>query len=641
MTVTYGYCQSELPWGTQSPIPISRDVVTGICQGIKAVGGSWVRMGQQVGTLDDLDFAMNAATNAGLKVLLVIQGNTGMGYTGGAASYGALCKMLALRYGPSGTNQVAAYELWNEANNSVFNPPQVGASGFAEYIKTGYDAIKSVHTSSTVIPGGTQPLSTFFGYTTNPVDWYTQLYAAGVKDFMDAIGFHLYADVFPTPAMVQWKYMTDVRQVMIDNGDTAKKMWVTEVGTSNPGPGITTAVVERDWLKAMVDGILSYPWMGPPFIYNFESSSADPNDSTQNYGIVSHVDLIPKQPKYAYAQSIVGITGNPLDIVPPSAPTNLRVATGGLASWTPSTDDVGVTVYRIYDNATHAMLCHTADIGQTSMQIPGLRPGAPFVVYATALDAAGNESAHSGTAPFTTDSPPGSQSQVTVDFALSPSVPPDFVAIGLGVHATGGAALPNAATSRGHYYTIAPYVRDAHTPDHYCEITCDAASPSSDRHAMAGVRTNPDGTQGVFAFISGGGKVDAARIITINAGVVTIRNARNATPYVPGQKLRLTPSGNTYTFERYVDGVATELVSWIDTDGAYAGATNLRPSIAYLHKYVGGHYYPPNGITTFTATDVRPVTPSGGGGSDAWTYAIVKPSKLSLVIATGLWETAL
>lgn len=640
MTVEYGYCQSELPWGAFSPIPISRDVVTRICQGIKAIGGTWVRMGNSVGTLDDLDYAINAATGAGLKVLLVIQGNQLQGYTGGAASFGEQCKMLATRYGPSGTNQVAMYELWNESNLVLLNPPQVAMAGYVEYLKTGHTAIHDVHPSATVMPCGPIPgPTTWFGWEFNPFDWYTGLYAAGAKDFMDAIAVHLYADVFPTPQMTQWKYITDIRDLMVAQGDSGKKVLVTEVGTSNPGPGITTPVVERDWLKAMVDGILSYTWMGPFFIYNFESSSPDLTDSTQNYGCVSHVDLIPKPLKYAYCQSIAGITGNPLDIVPPSAPTNLRVTSGGLASWSPSTDDVGVTVYRIYDTATGSMLCHTPSIGQTSMQIPGLRPGAPYTVYATALDAAGNESAHSGTAPFTTDAPPGSQEQVTVNFSLSPSTPPDFVAIGLGIHVASGSALPNAATSRGHYYTIAPYVRDAQSPDHFCEITCDAPSPSSDRYAMAGVRSNPEGTQGVFGFISGGGKVDAAKIITVDAGVATIRNARNAPPYVPGQKLRITPLGNTYVLERYVNGVATELGSWIDTGNVYAGATNLRPSIAYLHKYINGHYYPPNGITTFTAIDLRPITPSGTGGSDAWTYAIVKD--ISMTIATQLWEISL
>lgn len=436
--------------------------------------------------------------------------------------------------------------------------------------------------------------------------------------------------------------MLGVRQVMVDNGDADKKMWVTEVGTSCPGPGIYTPVQERDYLKAMIDGILSYDWMGPFFVYSFENTADNASDAgASNYGTVTHITCLPKQPKYDYLLSVAGSPANPLDRTPPSPPTGLTVTSAGVASWLPATDDVGVTVYRIYDSLTNAMLCHTALIGQTSTAIPGLMQGTPHTVYATALDAAGNESAPSGTASFTTDSLPGLQQAFTTDFSLSASVPPDFVQIGYGCHITSGLALPNTATAEGDWYTVAPYGQDMESPDHYCEITLGAASAYADRYAMAGCRVNPDGTQGVFAFISGNGKDDAVQIITLDAGVITIRNARDTTPLLPGERLRITPSGSTYLVERYVNGVATELVSWNDDQGVYTGSTNHRPAIAWRHKLVGGHYYSPDGIATFRAADIRPVTPTGSGGSDAWTYAIIKPSKLGFVVATGLWEVAI
>jgi hypothetical protein len=441
--------------------------------------------------------------------------------------------------------------------------------------------------------------------------------------------------------------LTDLRDLMVTQGDSAKQVWVTEVGTSNPGPGISDPVTERDWLKAMVDGILSYPWCGPFFVYDFHNVVDDPTDSGGgNYGIVKF-DFTPKSPKYEYAQSIAGAPADPLDRTPPSAPTGLMVV-DGVASWLPATDDVGVSVYRIYDNATGARLTQTTNIGQTSVPMPDseLTAGTPYTIYATAVDAAGNESPPSGTADFTTPAPSGPQQTYAYDFSDSPPIPTVFVQVGLGFTVTSGVALPNEPTVDGDYYTPGPYWQDMASPDHSCEITQDAASAYSDRYAMAGVRGGPDGTRCVCAFISGDGQADAAQIITIDAGVVTTRQAADASPLLPGEKLRITPSGNLYTAERVVNGVATELVSWPDTTGVYAGAANQRAEIWWRHKRVNGVYYPPNGIATFKATDLGGSTPSGpgggvGAGTDAWTYAVTKRSGLGVVVAAGLWETEL
>jgi len=96
----------------------------------------------------------------------------------------------------------------------------------------------------------------------------------------------------------------------------------------------------------------------------------------------------------------------PSDTTPPTAPT--FVAGLGTSpseidlSWTASTDDVGVTSYRIYKSADGANFAQAGTSTTTAFADLGLASGTTYWYQVTALDAAGNESAASNTASATT-----------------------------------------------------------------------------------------------------------------------------------------------------------------------------------------------------------------------------------------------
>ena len=95
-----------------------------------------------------------------------------------------------------------------------------------------------------------------------------------------------------------------------------------------------------------------------------------------------------------------------LDITAPSAPTSLTASNPTDSSidlsWTASTDNVGVTGYYIYFSDT--TLAATVTSG-TSTTISGLSALSLYTFYATAFDAAGNESSSSNNASETTTQP--------------------------------------------------------------------------------------------------------------------------------------------------------------------------------------------------------------------------------------------
>ncbi|OGE79154.1 MAG: hypothetical protein A2751_05960 [Candidatus Doudnabacteria bacterium RIFCSPHIGHO2_01_FULL_46_14] len=94
-----------------------------------------------------------------------------------------------------------------------------------------------------------------------------------------------------------------------------------------------------------------------------------------------------------------------VDTVSPSIPTNLSataISTSQInLSWIASTDNVGVTGYKVFRDSVQI-----ATITSTSYSDTGLTASTTYIYTVSAFDAAGNESSQSATATATTQSPP-------------------------------------------------------------------------------------------------------------------------------------------------------------------------------------------------------------------------------------------
>ncbi|WP_237391759.1 lytic polysaccharide monooxygenase [Paenibacillus dendrobii] len=98
---------------------------------------------------------------------------------------------------------------------------------------------------------------------------------------------------------------------------------------------------------------------------------------------------------------------NPADTTAPTAPSNLTAASitasGATLSWGASSDNVGVTGYKVYNGST---LVTTTSGSTLSYNVTGLSASTAYTFTVKAVDAAGNTSAASNAATFTTSSPP-------------------------------------------------------------------------------------------------------------------------------------------------------------------------------------------------------------------------------------------
>ena len=164
--------------------------------------------------------------------------------------FGRFVSALVDRYrtdSPIGTLQ--AIEIWNEPNlarewgNAPVNAGQAG--DYVRLLKTAYQAAKAADPNVVVITAGLSPTG-WSDDTARPDDQYLQwMYDAGAAPYFDVLGAHgpgfkAPPDVSPEEAAstplygghrsFTFRRVEDLRQIMVDNGDAAKQIWLLEFG---------------------------------------------------------------------------------------------------------------------------------------------------------------------------------------------------------------------------------------------------------------------------------------------------------------------------------------------------------------------------------------------------------------------------
>lgn len=217
----------------------------------KSLGAEWVRLfirwediqaGDcviQENKLQDFEARADRYRAQGIQVLLVVM-HTSPCFNGGAgatvppnnpADFGAFIQMLATRFG----DRVAAYEIWNEPNESTFWHGGPQPAQYTELLKAAYAGVKAGNPRATVVTGG---------LAGNDYGFVEGMYKAGAAGYFDAIGVHTdTACLVRSPDFYYrepdgrlgpnvFTAYREVRQVMADHGDAAKKVWMTELGWS-------------------------------------------------------------------------------------------------------------------------------------------------------------------------------------------------------------------------------------------------------------------------------------------------------------------------------------------------------------------------------------------------------------------------
>jgi hypothetical protein len=157
--------------------------------------------------------------------------------------------------------RVEAYQIWNEPNLAREwggRPPNPGA--YVEMLKVGYQAIKAADPQAIVISAGLAPTTRHDGQAMPDLYFVQGMYEAGAAPYFDALGVHATGFKSPPetdPAVVaarpelnnndsspeplrriySFRHVEDLRDLMVQHGDAAKKVVILEFGwTVDPRP---------------------------------------------------------------------------------------------------------------------------------------------------------------------------------------------------------------------------------------------------------------------------------------------------------------------------------------------------------------------------------------------------------------------
>jgi hypothetical protein len=193
------------------------------------------------------DVAVNQLVAHGIKPIFVVMGAPA--WANGSSdqavppsspsTYAGFMTLLAAHF----AGRVAAYEVWNEEDETIFWHPAPDAARYAALLKATYPAVKGADPTATVLVGG---------LTGNDYDFLEAIYANGGQGAFDAVAVHtdtacldrgpmsFYRD--PNGRIARFTFLgyRSVHDVMAAHGDGAKGIWMTELGWSS-----TTTTCER------------------------------------------------------------------------------------------------------------------------------------------------------------------------------------------------------------------------------------------------------------------------------------------------------------------------------------------------------------------------------------------------------------
>jgi hypothetical protein len=262
-------------------------------------------------------------------ILMIGQGKPSWGgwifgigaHKGDHTDYGSFCAEVAARYkiggpgirtdgkyAPNATKGVLYYEFWNEENNLAFWGGAVDASGFTQYVIAGNAGIKSVlpGAQSVTIFGGMQHVprsAPWIGggvVTQAEITFLTRCYAAAVKQGTtlganyDLMAEHIYPQTdttnyggstkgpAPDPNTDNLLQLVAIRNLMVAQGDGAKKIIITECGFST---NVVTEAQQSSYMQTLFGYLDGLGYIYGACIYNLRNTGTSKSYVEHNWGM--------------------------------------------------------------------------------------------------------------------------------------------------------------------------------------------------------------------------------------------------------------------------------------------------------------------------------------------------------------------
>lgn len=324
--------QATIVYGVSDPLLINLSTAGQIqrLDAMKAIGITSVRVDASwnwvqpdgPGSYDwsSLDAVVAAIHSVGLSADLIIDGCPAWAAVSSAAGnefaqpasaseFGTYAGAVAARYGKDGTNY---FEIWNEPNLATFWLPKPDPSAYTADLEAAYTAIKAADPSATVLSGGLAP-GVDDGTNYDPRTFLEDMYADGAKESFDGLGYHPYSypDSPDTDASWSgWSMMDEttpsIRSIMADNGDSAKKIWITEYGAPTSDSNSVGEANQSTDMAQAISLTAKLDWVASLYMYTWSDSSTLAADA-DGFGLLTSDNT----PKPAYEAVVAALASNP------------------------------------------------------------------------------------------------------------------------------------------------------------------------------------------------------------------------------------------------------------------------------------------------------------------------------------------
>ncbi|MCO5199778.1 MAG: hypothetical protein M9941_18730 [Anaerolineae bacterium] len=204
-------------------------------------------------------------------------------------------------------DRITYFQLWNEPN--IYpewgnKPPDPEA--FVELACNGYERAKQANPDAVILAAALAPTIDLQNNNMNDLVFLQRAYDAGYGDCFDIFSAQGYgfwsgpADQRLRPTVINYPHHLLLRDVMVNNGDAHKPIWISEVGWNSTPDGMQPVfgqVTETDRARYAVElyerAQTEWPWIGAVNYWFFKRATDSEQDQPFYYFRLMEPDFTP------------------------------------------------------------------------------------------------------------------------------------------------------------------------------------------------------------------------------------------------------------------------------------------------------------------------------------------------------------
>jgi hypothetical protein len=218
--------------------------------------------------------------------------------------YGDFVQAVVRRY----EGRIRYYQIWNEPNiYPEWGEQPVSPEEYTELLKVGYTRVKQACPECVVISGALAQTIPLGPSDLNDFIFLQRMYDAGAGDYFDVLamqGYGLWSG--PTDRRMRARVLNFsrplyLREIMVNNGDDGKPIWLTEMNWNAPPPDlpdksfgyVTPEQQARYGLLAYQRAQQEWPWVGVVNAWFFKRPTDIEQDQAMYYFRLVEPDFAP------------------------------------------------------------------------------------------------------------------------------------------------------------------------------------------------------------------------------------------------------------------------------------------------------------------------------------------------------------